>query len=222
MSLGGSLIIPDNVDSAYLKKLKQVLLKNKKKYKFIIVCGGGSLARKYIKAIKSQGGGQKFQALSGIASTRTNARFMNYFFGIDPERGIPMTKESIRKYLNELDIIFCGALRYKPDQTSDSTASQIAKEFNTSFVNLTNVDGLYNKDPNKHKDAKLIKEISWKEFNNKAAGMKFKPGQHFVLDQKASEIIMKNKIPTYIIGKNVNEFDNFLNNRKFKGTKIES
>ncbi|MFW6046892.1 MAG: UMP kinase [Candidatus Woesearchaeota archaeon] len=221
LSLGGSLIIPDKVNSTYLKKLKQILLKNKKKYKFIIVCGGGSLARKYIKAIQSQRGEQKFQALAGISATRTNARFMNYFFEIDPERGIPKTKDAIRKYLDELDIIFCGALKYKPNQTSDSTASQIAREFNTSFVNLTNVDGLYDKNPNKHKDAKLIKEISWEEFNKKATSMKFKPGQHFVLDQKASEIIMKNKIPTYIIGKNIKEFDNFLNNRKFKGTIIK-
>jgi len=221
LSLGGSLIIPDNVGVNYLKKLKQVLLKNKKKYKFIIVCGGGSLARKYIKAIQSQGGEKKFQALAGISATRTNARFMNYFFEIDPERGIPKTKDSIKKYLNKLDIIFCGALKYKPNQTSDSTASHVAREFNTEFVNLTNVEGLYDKDPNKHKDAKLIKEISWKDFHNKAAGMKFKPGQHFVLDQKASEIIMKNKIPTYIIGKNVKELDNFLNNKKFKGTKIK-
>src|SRR6056297_2916240 len=109
LSLGGSLIFPDNVGVNYLKKLKEVLLKNKKKYKFIIVCGGGSLARKYIKAIQSQGLGKKFQSLAGIAATRTNARFMNYFFEIDPERGITKTKDSIKKYLNELDIIFCRA-----------------------------------------------------------------------------------------------------------------
>jgi len=32
---------------------------------------------------------------------------------------------------------------------------------------------------------------------------------------------MKNKISTYIIGKQVKELDNFLNNRKFKGTTIK-
>jgi len=222
LSLGGSLIFPGNIGTGYLKRLKEVLLKNKNKYKFVVVCGGGSLARKYIKAIDSEGGGEKFQSLSGIAATRTNARFMNYFFEMEPKRGIPMTKESIKKYLNELDIIFCGALRYKPDQTSDSTSAQVAKEFDSIFINLTDVDGLYDKNPKEHKDAKLIKEISWKEFNKKAESMKFKPGQHFVLDQKASRIIMKNKIPTYIIGKRVRELDNLLNNRKFRGTKIRN
>jgi len=222
LSLGGSLIIPDDVGTNYLKRLKKVLLKNKKKYKFIIICGGGSLARKYIKAIDSENIDDKFKALSGIAATRTNARFMNYFFEIEPKRGIPMTKESIKKYLDELDIIFCGALKYRPNQTSDSTSAQVAKEFETIFINLTDVDGLYDKNPKEHDDAKLIKEISWKDFNKKVEKLKFKPGQHFVLDQKASKIIMENKIPTYIIGKKVKELDNFLNNRKFKGTKIES
>jgi uridylate kinase len=50
--------------------------------------------------------------------------------------------------------------------------------------------------------------------------MRFTPGQHFVLDQDASKIIMKNKIKTYILGKDLKQFDNFLNNKPFLGTKI--
>jgi len=49
----------------------------------------------------------------------------------------------------------------------------------------------------------------------------FKPGQHFVLDQKSSKIIMENKIPTYIIGKDVKELDNFLKGKNFRGTVVE-
>jgi len=49
----------------------------------------------------------------------------------------------------------------------------------------------------------------------------FEPGQHFILDQDASKIILKNKIPTYILGRNLKELDNLLNNRKFVGTIIE-
>ena len=51
LSLGGSLIIPDSINTTYLKTFKKVLLKNKSKYKFIVVCGGGSLARKYISSL---------------------------------------------------------------------------------------------------------------------------------------------------------------------------
>ena len=44
-----------------------------------------------------------------------------------------------------MDIIFCGALEYKPHQTSDSTSAEIAKQFKTEFVNLTDVKGLHDK-----------------------------------------------------------------------------
>lgn len=217
LSLGGSQIIPNNINGKYLSKFKKTLLKNKE-YKFVVVCGGGSLARKYISAIKSN---KKFQSLAGIAATRSNARFMNYFFGIEPKQGIPKTMKEIKKYLKKRDIIFCGALKYKPNQTSDSTAAEVAKEFKAKFVNLTNVKGLYTKDPSKYKDAKFISKISWKEFNKITNKLKFKPGQHFVLDQTASKVILKNKIPTYII-KDLKQLDNFLRNKNFKGTEIIS
>ena len=42
LSLGGSLIIPDDVNVKFLKQFKRVILRNRKKYKFVIVCGGGS------------------------------------------------------------------------------------------------------------------------------------------------------------------------------------
>jgi uridylate kinase len=111
-------------------------------------------------------------------------------------------------------------LGYHPNQTSDSTSAQIATELKTRFVNLTNVDGLYTKNPKKHKDAKFIEKISWRDFHKMASKLKFHPGQHFVLDQKASYIILQNKIPTYIIGLDTKQLDNFLNNKKFVGTTI--
>ena len=221
LSLGGSLIIPEEVNIKYLKEFKKVILKNTKKYKFVIACGGGSIARKYISALRKIGLNQKFQSLSGISATRMNARFMNYFFGMEPEYGIPQTKATLRKYLKKRDIIFCGALEYKPEQTSDSTAAQLARKYKTIFINLTNVRGLHDKDPSKFKDAKFIKKISWKNFYIMANKINYKPGQHFVLDQTAAKIILEKKIPTYIIGKDIKQLDNILKGRKFIGTLIK-
>jgi len=220
LSLGGSLIIPDKVNVKFLKEFRKVILKNTKKYKFIIVCGGGSIARKYISALESQRADTKLQSLAGIGATRMNARFMSYFFNIKPERGIPHKMRDIKKYLKNQEVVFCGALEYKPNQTSDSTSAEIAKKFKTDFINLTNVAGLHDKNPKKYKDAKFIPEISWKEFDKMANKIKFKPGQHFVLDQTASAIIMENKITTYILGGNLKQLDNLFKGKKFKGTTI--
>ena len=48
----------------------------------------------------------------------------------------------------------------------------------------------------------------------------YKPGQHFVLDQHAAEIIKKHKIKTYIIGPNLRNLNNLLNGKKWIGTVI--
>ena len=222
LSLGGSMIIPESgINVNYLKEFKRVILKNSKKYKFIIVCGGGSVARHYISALKSVGESEDFQSYAGISATRMNARFMSYFFGRDQRFGIPSKMSDLKKYVKKYDIVFCGALEYKPHQTSDSTSAEIAKEFKSDFVNLTDVSGLHDKNPKKYKDAKLIPEITWKGIDEMIQKIKFKPGQHFVIDQTASKMIMKNKIVSYIIGKDLKQLDNLLNGRKFIGTRID-
>ncbi len=221
LSLGGSLIIPEDIDVKYLEEFRKAILKNTKKFKIIIVCGGGSIARKYISALKETGINEKLQSLSGISATRMNARFMNYFFNINPEHGIPHTMKILRRYIKKQDIVFCGALEYKPNQTSDSTAAEIAKGFRTIFINMTDVPGLYDKNPKEHKDAKFIQKISWTDFNKIVDRIKFKPGQHFVLDQTAAKMILKYRITTYILGKDMKQLNAVLRSRKFKGTIIK-
>lgn len=219
ISLGGSQIIPDDINYKYIKKFKEIILSHKNKYKFIIVCGGGSLARKYIKAIKKEKISEYYQSLAGISATRNNARFMYYFFNIEPKKGVPQTKRALKKYLKEEELVFCGALEYKENQTSDSVAADLARKFKTKFINLTNVKGLYDKDPKKFKNTKFIPEISWESFDKIVKKIKFSPGQHFILDQNASNTIKKYKITTYVI-KELKELNNLLNNKKFVGTKI--
>jgi uridylate kinase len=224
LSLGGSIIIPDKINLKVLKDFRKVILKNTRKYKFIIVCGGGKTARNYIKGLENEELKQKefFQCLLGISATRLNARFMTYFFGRDANQGMPHDMKDIYNLLRIHDIVFCGALRYAKDETSDSVASKIAHHFDTDFINLTDIAGLYDKDPKRYKRyAKFIPEISHKEFYKITKRIKFKPGQHFVLDQKAAKIIKKYKITTYLLGKEMKNLDNLLNGRHFTGTVIE-
>lgn len=221
LSLGGSLIIPESgIDVKYLQEFRKTILKNISKYKFIVVCGGGSIAREYISALREIGMNEDFQSFAGISATRMNARFMSYFFKQNQERGIPHKMQELKRYIKKFDVVFCGALEYKPHQTSDSTAAEIAKTFRSDFINLTDVPGLYNKNPKEHKDAKFIPEIPLEDFFEMANKLKFKPGQHFVLDQTAAKIILESKITTYLLGKDMKQLDNLLKAKKFKGTTI--
>ncbi len=221
LSLGGSLIVPEKIDSSWIDKFKSEIIKLSKQNKFVIVCGGGFVAREYITLLKEEHKSKKQQSLAGIAVTRMNARIMMQIFSDRANKYLPLEMKEVKELLEKKDIVFCGALRYAPNQTSDSTAAKIASFLKSKFINITNVSGLYTDNPMKNKKAKNIPKISWREFEKRALSIKYKPGQHFVLDQKASKIIRKNRITTYIIGKDIKSLKNILKNKKFKGTIIE-
>jgi len=218
MSLGGSIIIPDGVNVSFLKEFRKIIQRHIKRYKFVIVTGGGGLARKYISALQDRD--HKVQSSAGIGATQANAKFVSCFFGQNPLTPIPLKMQEVERLVKKQDLVICGALGFKPGQTTDSTAAEIAAELKAEFINLTNVSGLYDKDPSKNKDAKFIPKVSWKGFHNLATKSAFKPGQHFVLDQNSSRIIMKGKVKTYILGKNLKNINEFLSGKKFKGTVI--
>jgi len=221
ISLGGSLIIPEKVDHTLLESFKKVLRKNYGKNKFVVVCGGGSIARKYIFLLKKEGKPIKEQSLAGIRATRMNSNVMIQFFGDEANKSVPMSMKEVRSNLKKNKVVFCGALRYAEKETTDGTAAKLAKYFKTELINLSNVSGLYTSNPLKNKKAKFIRTISWKSFDEMASKIPYKPGQHFILDQNAAKIIRKNKTPAYLFGPDMKNLNNYLNGKKFIGTEIK-
>ena len=220
ISLGGSLIVPEKINFNFLDNFKKVLEKNFRNYKFVIVCGGGTIARKYISALEKEGKSKKELSIAGIRATRMNALFMMQFFGKVANESLPTNMNSVKSHLSKNQVILCGALRYTPKSTSDTTAAHLACFLNTEFINMTNVQGLYSDNPAKNPNAKFIPKITWKDFEEKALKIKYKAGQNFVLDQTAAVLIRKNKIKTYILGEDLRNLDNLLKNKKFTGTTI--
>lgn len=199
ISLGGSRIVPEEVDDKFLARFKK-LIEDNPKHRFVVITGGGSTARKYIMALRRAHKNTKDQSMAGISVTRLHAKFMARFFGRVANEEIPYNMKKIRQLLLKNRVVFAGALRYKKNNTSDGTAAGIAAYLNCPFINLTDVKGLYTSNPKKDKKAKFIPKITWKKFDDIVKGMTYSAGQHFVLDQAASKIIMKKKIPTYIVG----------------------
>ena len=219
ISLGGSILFPDEIDVVFLRKFKHLLMHIKNR-KFVIVTGGGKIARLYIDALRKEHLPKRSLSYAGIAITRINAKFLANFFMKKQHYPIPRTLKEIEHLLKRHDIVFCGALRYEDDNTSDGTAAEIARHFDARFINMTNVNGLYTKDPRKHKDAQFIPQISFDDFHTLVNRMDYTPGQHFVLDQHAASIIKEARITTFIIGKNVENLHHLLQGKRFKGTVI--
>jgi uridylate kinase len=219
ISLGGSRIVPDEVDVKFLERFKK-MIDSHPTHKFVAVTGGGSTARNYITALRTLGKKNKAQSMSGIAITRFHAGFMARYFGKSANEEIPRNMKKVKDLLRGNQIVFCGGLRYGDKNTSDGTAAQLASYLKCPFINLTNVKGLYTSNPKKNKKAKFIPKITWKKFDVIASKIKYKAGQHFVLDQSAAKRIKKHKIPTYIVG-NVKAIGNIIAGKRFTGTLIE-
>lgn len=220
LSVGGSLIIPGEVDAEFLKKFHSLILeKVKNGDRFFIVCGGGSTAKRYIEAAKNikEMSNDELDWI-GIYGTRINAEFMRVLFGglaykeiiIDPTKKISSKKP-----------IVIGA-GYKPGWSSDYDAVMIAKVSGAkTVINLSNIDYAYTDDPRTNPEARPIKNISWNDFR-KIVGDEWKPRMNKPFDPIASKLAEKNKIKAIIInGRNIENFKKCLEEDEFIGTVIK-
>jgi len=221
ISLGGSLIVPKSgIDWKFLKKFRELIIKQiQSGNKFIIVAGGGSICREY------QAAASKVVLLSdedkdwlGIHSTRLNAHLLRTIF-FDMAHPEIITNPNHKIKTKSSLIIGAG---WKPGWSTDYDAVLLAKNYKAKVViNLSNIDYAYDKDPNKYKDAKKIKKINWAEFR-KIVGNKWIPGLNMPFDPIASKSAEKLKLQVIITnGKKLKNLENCLNNKVFKGTKIQ-
>ncbi len=162
ISLGGSLIVPEDVDSKFLRNFKKIIEKYiKKGYKFVVFCGGGKTARNYQKAVSEI---VKSDNVSldwiGIKATEINALLIKTIFSKNSEDEIIKNPLKKIKFRNKILI----AAGWKPGWSTDYDAVLLAKNLKIkTIVNMSNIDYVYNKDPRKYKDAKKIKNIEWKK-----------------------------------------------------------
>lgn len=221
LSLGGSLIAPDKIDIDFLKKFKKAIEKfAKKNHKFVIVCGGGAIARKFQKAasMKKNITSRDLDWL-GIYATMINANIVKQVFGEMAESKI--IQNPTKKISSDKKIILASG--WKPGWSTDYDAVLLAKNLKAKIViNMSNTDYVYDKDPKKHKDAKKIKNICWKHYRSLIA-KKWIAGLNAPFDPIAAKEAEKSGIKVIIIGKDLRNFENLLNDRKFiNGTVIEN
>src|SRR3989344_2131076 len=218
ISVGGSLIVPDKVDYGFLVELRNIINKLKRKYKIVIVTGGGKTARIYIEPLRKAGFNNEVQCLLGIKTTKLNAMLVSNF--LKANKLLPDSIIEIKHLLRRYNLVVCGSIGFKPDMTSDGDSADIARHLNAEMINMTNVDGLFTRDPKKFRNAKFIPEISFRDFLRVANKIKFKAGQHFVLDKSAAVIIDRYKIKTAIL-KGFSNLEKCINGERFKGTVIQ-
>lgn len=219
ISLGGSLIHPENIDESYLKSFKKFIeTRVKKGEMFIIICGGGNIARRSQKSLKNISNPPKeYLDWVGIQSTRLNAEIIRGLFYKDSYEKIVTDPLKFPK-TNKKIIIASG---WKPGWSTDHVSVVIAKEKNVQTVyNLSNIDYVYSDDPRKNKNAQRFDSIDWKSFLH-IVGEEWIPGKNCPFDPVASKFSYKHKIKVlFLQGNDFENMKNCLDDKKFNGTII--
>ena len=218
ISMGGSVLFPENIDERFFEKLIKLFEKLSKKYKIYLIVGGGKTARKYIKLGRTLGLNEIKLDEIGIKVTRINAEILANLLGNSNQK-IPYTTDEAKKMTDEI-VIMGGTT---PGHSTDMVGAELAQKTHSSkFIIATNVDGIYDKDPNEFSDAKKYDEITIDELIKKYGTNWESAGKNMVIDGPALGIIKREKIPTYVLnGNNLDELEKAITNQKFTGTKIK-
>ncbi len=219
VSVGGSLIVPDGIDTDFLTRFKTLILeKTQQGLSFSIIAGGGKTARRY------QDAAAVVTPLSptdldwiGIHATRLNAQLLrNIFVGHADSEVITNPTVDI-----DVDASIIIAAGWKPGFSTDYDAVLIAKNLGAKrVVNLSNIDYVYDSDPKKNPNAKKIEKISWAEFR-KIIPDHWDPGLSSPFDPIAAKEAEAIGLEVAIMnGARLAEFSNYLDGKPFTGTVI--
>lgn len=219
ISLGGSLIVPDEIATDFLSYFRDVIEKQVKKGKrFAIATGGGRVARKYIRAAQDIRDDMTDDDLDwiGIYATRMNAHFLHHLLKDVATYDIvidPMDAEM----RDEPVLIGAG---WKPGWSSDYVSVEIANTIGAdTVVNLSNVDAVYRDDPQENPDAERLDQLSWHEYR-KLIPKKWSPGLSTPFDPIASERAQEYGLKAVIMGGDLSNLENYFEGKEFEGTTI--
>ncbi len=104
-------------------------------------------------------------------------------------------RKRAERHLEKGRIVIFGCGTGNPFFSTDTAAALRANEINADVIlKATNVDGIYDKDPNKYDDAKMIPELTYLEVLDKKLN---------VMDSTATTLCMDNNIPIVVYNMNI-------------------
>src|SRR6266700_72456 len=225
ISVGGSLIVPNGgIATEFLKQLNDFIreeLAKDPKRQFFLVIGGGATARHFIEAGREVVGHElthEDMDWLGVHGTTLNAHLVRTIFRDIAHPKVIRHYDIIRKVYEPVVV----ASGWKPGWSTDYCAILLCEDYGVkSVINLSNTEQVYNKDPREFSDAKPLSKLTWEQMRE-IVGDTWKPGLHAPFDpiaaQKAQELGIKVVVMS---GSNLENVDNYLEGKPFKGTTIE-
>lgn len=219
VALGGSIIYPEGINSRFIREFKKFITGfTKRGTRFVLIMGGGKIARTYQVAAHEVGQiSDEDKDWLGIHATRLNAHLIRTVFRKIAHPVVMDRRHKIKK----LDHAVTVGGGWHPGWSTDYVATVLAHDFDAREVIIAGKpDYVYDRDPHKYKNAKPLPQLSWKEYR-KLIPSRWTPGSHAPVDPVAARFGAKEKVKAIIInGKDLKNFGALLKGKDFKGTII--
>jgi len=184
-----------------------------------VIAGGGKIARHYIHLARLLGSDEASLDSIGIYVSRLNAQLLTIALGECAYSQVPKNLDEISIAVESGKIVVSGGLH--PGQSTNATSALIAEKVRASrFLNATDVDGIYNSDPNTNRKARLFREITIDEcieILKKGSSM---AGTYDLIDLVALKVIERSRIPTVVLRSDVKNIKNAVTGKMYTGTEI--
>ena len=224
ISLGGSIVAPNNVDIDFLKSFVSLIrgfIEEDNNQRFIFVVGGGGPARSYQNAYREISQDDNFKDDEadwiGIMATRLNAQLIKAVMGEWCAQDVVTNPGEVAPLTGHVLV----AAGWKPGFSTDYDAVLLAERFGANLlINLSNIEKVYTADPKVDPNAKPIDKITWTDFRA-MVGDEWVPGKNVPFDPVASRHAQKIGLKVICAaGKNLENLKNILNDKDFTGTTI--
>jgi uridylate kinase len=171
-------------------------------HEIAVVVGGGQLAREFITIAKKLGLDEQAQDEIAISVSRLFAQLLLKKIGGIGCSKIVLTLDDAVKFLSEGRIVVMGGL--KPGITTDTVAALVAERVGATFlVKGTDQDGVFDKDPRKHKDALKLDHLFFDDLCRVFELDKHEAGMHQIIDPVAIGVMKRGRMKLVV----VNGFD---------------
>jgi uridylate kinase len=218
IKVSGSIFGQDAQENS-IKKYAKMLHYISKKVQPVVITGGGKIARQYINLARNLGSDEASLDIMGIEVSRLNAKLLMVALRDQVYPQVPTDLEEVAIAAETGKIVVVGGLH--PGQSTNATSALIAEKVKASrFLNATDVNGIYDSDPNTNKNAKLFKEITVKKCMEILGTTSSMAGTYDLIDIVALKVIERSHIPTRVLRSDVTNIKNAINDKYWIGTEI--
>lgn len=201
VKIGHALFKDDSIDVEKLSETAEAIRQLRDEgHKIVVVTGGGAPSRNYINAAKKLGADLATCDEVGIWVTWLNALMFSIALGEASNRSVIRGFEDLEKQLSTVNDKILVAGGFTPGQSTDAVAALIAERIKADlFIKTTDVEGVYDSDPAKNPDAKLLREVELNKLRGIISEEEAAPGKYRLLDPVSLIILERSKIPTVVI-----------------------